>query len=568
MKQRWIQTGETDSKDLLIASAVALVSFAVLLATMQMGFTRDESFYFHAAYQYIGWFEELWTNWQAGELAASFTQTNIDKHWSYNPEHPVLMKTLFALSYKVFHDLLDWTTPSTAMRIPGAVSAALLGSIVYLWARQLFGRAAGLIAVVALLAQPRFFFHSHMACFDVPVIFLWTAVVYAYWRGYESPRWAVACGVFFGLALSTKLNAFFLPIVLVGHWMWTRRREFGVAREPLRLKVPGVPWAFVAMAVIGPILFYLLWPRHWFDTTARIEWYLNFHLKHVHYFVYYLGQNIQQPPLPVSYPTVMTLVTIPATILVSFILGSIAWIHRGWKDRGVETGEDVGAPGISSTGWLMVINVVFPIALISMPETPIFGGVKHWMTAAPFIAILAAGGVSWAVARAVGAERFTAAVAVLGSLVLAPALYATHHIHPFGTSYYNEFVGGVRGAADREMMRQFWGYASRQSLPWLNEHAPKKARVWTHNTTGYAWNMYRREDQVRGDIRPSSLSGSQLSLYHHQKAFVFKLVNIFDDYETRTPVHVVDIEGVPVLSVYARPGVIDRESAVAQPIQR
>jgi len=548
MKESWIQREPTDRLDVGIAALLSILTFVVLMATMQMGFTRDESFYFHAAYQYIGWFEELWKNLQAGELAASFTQANIDKHWSYNPEHPVLVKTLFALSWKIFHDLLDWTSASTAMRLPGAAFAAMLSSIVYLWSRQLFGRIAGVLAVVALLAQPRYFFHAHMACFDVPVIFMWTAVVYAYWRAFESRGWAIACGVFFGLALSTKLNAFFLPIVLIGHWLFTRRSEFGLERDPLRLQTPGVPLAFVAMAVIGPILFYGLWPRHWFETTERVQWYMNFHLKHVHYFVYYFGQNIQQPPLPISYPAVMTLVTVPVTLLLATLMGAGAWIREAWRAGGE----------LSSTAWLMGINIVFPIALISMPETPIFGGVKHWMTASPFIAIVAAGGIVWAASKIGEGQRVALVTAIVGTIACTPAVWATRHIHPFGTSYYNELVGGVRGAADLEMMRQFWGYTSRQALPWLNEHAPQNARVWTHNTTGYAWHMYRREDQVRKDIRPTSLRGSQLTLYHHQKAFVFKLVDVFEEYQTRAPVYVVDIEGVPVLSVYARPGAIER----------
>src|SRR5690554_3395221 len=83
-------------------------TLALFLMTMQMGFPRDEGFYFHAAHQYIGWFEDLWKNFQAGNLGESFKQANVDKHWNYNPEHPVLMKSLFALSHKLFYETLGW----------------------------------------------------------------------------------------------------------------------------------------------------------------------------------------------------------------------------------------------------------------------------------------------------------------------------------------------------------------------------------------------------------------------------------------------------------------------------
>jgi hypothetical protein len=207
---------------------------------------------------------------------------------------------------------------------------------------------------------------------------------------------------------------------------------------------------------------------------------------------------------------------------------------------------------------LLVINLLFPIALISQPSTPIFGGTKHWMPAMPFLAILAGVGVSWAYER-VAALRDEpavrgAAAAIVAIAVLGPATYGTLENHPFGTSYYNEIIGSYRGAADARMFRQFWGYTSRQALPWLNENAGKGARVDIHNTTTYAWGMYRREELRRGDLRAAPQMGSNYLLHHHQKAFVFRLIDTWEHYGTRAPVHVVDIDGVPLLSVYERPG--------------
>lgn len=574
-----------DRWDWLVGAAVLLGTFALLMATLDMGFTRDESFYFHAAYEYIGWFGELWDNLLAGNLAESFTKANVDKHWGYNPEHPVLVKTLFALSHKLFHDKLDWMSSSAAMRLPGAAFGAIAVLFTYLFGRQSFGRQnfgrlAGLVAAGALLFQPRYFFHAHLTVFDVPVTALWLMVVYAYWRSYESKGWALATGVLWGLALSAKLNAFFLPPVLLMHWFFVHWREFGWRRDEAgaRLKLPPVPWAFVAMAVIGPILFYALWPRHWFDTWNRVQWYLNFHLKHVHYFVWYFGEALNKPPFPMSFPWVMTAVTVPATILLSFVLGIWAaarqWRFVEWSKQwyaALRRRElpDTKAPKAGfdpkGTGLLIAINFLFPIVLIGMPSTPVFGGTKHWMPAMPFLAMLSGAGVALACTltmRALAEYKDKLArpavnwivAGVLTLSVLGPAVYATWYSHPFGTSYYNELIGSYRGAADAQMMRQFWGYAARQGLPWLDENAPKRARVWTHNTTGYAWNMYRRDDMVRDDLRGASYRSSQYGLYHHQRAFTWRLTRLWNEYGTMAPAHVVSIDGVPMLSIYERPG--------------
>lgn len=547
----------------------------LFLSTMQQGFTRDEGFYFHAASQYIGWFEDLWKHYQAGTLSESFTQANIDRHWRYNPEHPVLMKTAFALSHKLFHEILGWMGPSTALRFPTALTGAGLISVLYLFGRQLFGRTAGFVAAGALLFQPRFFFHAHMACFDVPITFMWVACVYAYWRSYDSRFWALMTGILFGLGLSTKLNAFFLPGVLGLHWLIVHFNQFGFERraEGLRLKTPPIPKAFVAMATLGPLLFYALWPRHWFDTFSRIKWYMNFHLKHEHYFVDYFGMNLQIPPFPMSYPWVMTLVTVPATIFLGALIGIVFYVRRRKVDEDIKRWfEELKArrlrrtPGfdVRGSGVLIGLNILFPIAVISAPESPIFGGTKHWMPAMPFLALLAGAGVYWS-ARALMEwleeqdfklpPRITAVLVsiVLSLSVLGPAAYATWYDHPIGTGYYNELIGSYRGAADRRMVRKFWGHAGRHALPYVNEHAPENTRIWIHKTLNTAWAMYRTEGIARQDLRASGMEGSDYGLYYQQKAFVFLLLPLWENYGTMAPAHVVSRDGVPYLSVYVRP---------------
>ncbi|MGM0558744.1 MAG: ArnT family glycosyltransferase [Myxococcota bacterium] len=567
------QPQSLDRWDWLFGAAVLFGTFAVLMATLDIGITRDESFYFRAAYEYIGWFEELWQNIQDSQVNQSFTKENVDKHWTYNAEHPVLIKTLFALSLKLFHDSLGWLTHIEALRLPGAAFGAIACLLTYLFGRETFGRTAGLVAAGALFLQPRYFFHAHLTCFDVPVTALWVAVIYAYWKSLDRHRWAVTTGVLWGLALSAKLNAFFLPIVLVLHWLVTHWHQFGVTEVQgrKRLELPPIPWAFVWMAIIGPILFYVLWPRHWFDTTERVMWYMNFHLEHVHYFVYYMGENWIHPPFPVTFPWVMTAITVPATILLTFFVGLgraarewrfAEWLSR-WKSALAEGRTPDGDPwDRRATALLIAVNFIFPIALIGMPETPIFGGTKHWMPAMPFMAMISGAGFLWAIEGVQSAfdhdtrQKLAGAVAsvVLAAGVLGPAAYATAHNHPYGTGYYNELIGGHRGAANAGMMRQFWGYAGREALPFLDEYAPERTPIWLGNTTLGAWAAYKRDDLLEKNFLGRSIPNSDISLYHHQRAFAQQQNLIYEDYQTMAPSRVYGVDGVPMLSVYLRPG--------------
>lgn len=543
--------------DVRTALAIALGYTVLLALTDGMGFTRDESFYFKAGADYAGWFSELSRNWADGVWSRSFSQASIDKHWGYNPEHPVLMKMLFGLSWLVLHKTLGWLGPSLAFRLPAMVFAGLMVGTTWKFATELFGRTSGWLAAFTLGVMPHVFFHSHLACFDVPITAMWVMVVYAYWRSLGDWRWAWATGLLWGIALTVKLNAFFLPLLFVAHAGW-----LGVSRawvtKGASLRQPRIPLALVCMALLGPLLLHAGWPLHWYETFDRLSFYFQFHLKHEHYFVDYFGQGLWEPPFPVAYPFVLTWVTTPVVVLASMLLGmatlAVVWGRERWLAiRGlseVRGASEAGGANDAATGALLLLNIAFPFVLIALPSTPVFGGVKHWFPALPFMAMVA-GYFLVRVAREVGGRREGLALAGL-LLVYAPSpIYASIWSHPFGISYYNEVIGGVTGAADQRTMRQFWGYASRQSLPWVNEHAVKGGRVAWHDTTWGAYDMYKQEGWLRRDVGATwDYANADYLLFDVQKALVFAQEDAWSRYGTQAPSSTMGIHGVPLITVY------------------
>ena len=275
--------------DLVVAAALLiLATVALQLGSRSQGFTRDEGYYFQAAEQHVGYLEEAWTGLTSGRPLAFADRRVIDRWLSYNSEHPPLMKTLFGLSWRLLHRCscpnesglhplsypqrhrtLGLLKQGDAMRLPTHALAGLLIAAVYLWGARCWGRVAGFTAAGLAILLPRHVFHAQLACFDAPVAAMIFLVTYAYLRAQQtgSRRWAVASGVLLGLGLSTKHNTFFLPIVLLGHSLWVRRERLrGLAALPGFVKKAGAvlryvaaPWA-VAMAVLGPVVYLLLWP--------------------------------------------------------------------------------------------------------------------------------------------------------------------------------------------------------------------------------------------------------------------------------------------------------------------
>ncbi len=562
----------------LVGLVLAVVYVAILLGGVgDLGYARDEGFYFQAATTYQRWFELLWSN---REQALA----QVDAYWRTNSEHPALIKSLFALSHAVGHERFGlFAMEGTSFRFPAMALSGLGVGLVYLWGARARGRLVGLIAAVSLAAIPRFFFHAHLACFDAPVVALWTLCAYCYWRGLSRGGWLwpLAVGLSFGLALDTKHNSWFLPIVFTLHALLALVP--GMARNIGRRQLLGrAAVALLAMAIIGPALLYASWPWLWHDPVARFIAYAKFHLHHVYYNMEFLGRNYWQPPMPRAYAFVMTAATVPVVTLLCFVVGLQAALRRdlapplSWLRATVQRwrGEAAAEEPVQSSGeapvpdpattllWLLALGVQYGAWLFD--TTPIFGGTKHWMTAYPFLTLFAGVGVHCALraARRRWAEGplrhllrgrgLEPAVAV--AVLIAPVVQA-QHVHPWGLSSYNALVGGAAGGATLGLNRGFWGYTTGSVASYLDESAPGRARVYIHDTARQSWAMLQSDGRLGAGLRNvGSVTGADFAIYHHEKHMSGQEYQAWVAYGTAVPDHVAGLDGVPVIWVYRRPG--------------
>lgn len=476
----------------LVALGLAFVYFALLWATTgSVGFTRDEGYYFKAAQEYSGWWEVLFSSrfWEA------FDDVEIQKHFSYNTEHPPLVKLSQGVAYHLFHNFLGVASPSTGFRIAGFFWAALSVFATYLLGRRLVSAEVGLFAAAAMVGLPRYFFDAHLACFDVAITAMWTLSLWAFHRAWTSPperiwRRSVLAGLVFGLALATKLNALFLPFVFVALW-WLAPRERarpafgrGPAGGP-EWSLPRVPVPLLVCAVLGPVVFVATWPHLWHDTFERIAAYIRFHMKHEHYPISYFGELLVEPPFPVHFPFVMSAITIPAPL---WMLGLIGWLASVWgmlRRRALSDG-------------LVVLATLLPLVLIALPSSPIFGGVKHWFNAMPTLFVAGGAVLFQAVERLRSALPKVPRLAV-PALVLLPGLLGLWASHPHGIGYYNALVGGYRGGAELGMQRGFWGGLAGESLDTL-ETLPPGSRVFFNRLNWDSFRMYQREERFSNRV--------------------------------------------------------------------
>ncbi|MBK8171714.1 MAG: glycosyltransferase family 39 protein [Sandaracinaceae bacterium] len=544
-------------RDHLLGLALCVAYVAILIPTANdLAMSRDESFYVDAAQRYGQWFEDLLT----GEHAR--TPERIDAGWSYNSEHPPLFKSLFAFSWLAQKHFHVFEHDSTSFRFPGMVSAGLLLWLIYIFGARAKSRTVGAFAALAYALLPRPFYHSHLDCFDVPITLMLTLVTYCYWRSLEKPWWALWTGVTYGLALATKHNSWLLPAVLFIHYVFFASAEWRSRKEGKPRMGVLAPWWLLAMVVMGPPIAVGLWPWLWHDTFGRVNNYVSFHMHHDYYNMEYFGRNYFRPPFPISYPFVMTLFTVPATTML-LALGGIgrqlrAIVPEILQKRVWPYGKIVA--DLRRTDILWLGAMMEPILVIALPSTPIFGGTKHWFPAYPFLALFA--GVGFARLVSVLQEYWptrAARVAVVvpylcGALTLAPALIETAHSHPFALSHYGFFAGGVPGAADHGMNRQFWGFTTGSLVDFFKREMPQGGSVWICDTTWGAWQMLQRDGKLPNNIRASSsLANADFVLVHYERHFVEVDFQAWVAFNDATPYYVLKYDGVPIITVYENP---------------
>ncbi len=109
---------------------------------------------------------------------------------------------------------------------------------------------------------------------------------------------------------------------------------------------------------------------------------------------------------------------------------------------------------------LVLLWFVVPAACIALFHVRLYSNERHVLFVVPSLAILS-GWVLSNVATRSSMLRVVAIAAVLGSLLLN--VKTASHLHPYEYTYFNTFVGGLRGAEGR-FATDYWGLSIRELL--------------------------------------------------------------------------------------------------------
>jgi hypothetical protein len=433
------------------------VSFLGVVLVLQLGFavvadglTDDEVLYIPAGYRQLT-ASDFHLNPTSPPVASSLAAVGLlglDVHLpEIRPGEPEV-----AWCYRFIQEANDPQTVITRSRIPVVVLTLALCLLLWSWARQTGGPAAGLLALTLAVFHPSILAHGHLATTDLPAAFLIVLGSWAFWRWNRSPGVgpALLVGGAIGLAAATRLTGWLLlpSLLLVAAFEWRRpeaavrrRRALGLLLATVLLVVPVVIWAAYGFhyaptpgqSVARPPEARLALPGRLVAFAEEVhglpEAYLEserFQLEHVRegHAAYLLGRH-SKTGWWFYFLVAFAVKNTPGFLLAVVLAGGLAVWTRGAREPSAAS---------SRVHWFVPAAVVFVAASASRIEI----GERYLLPVYPFLILLVATAVVpfW---RSGAARALVAAVLVLHlvpTLLAAPRGYLT---------YFNALAGGPLG---------------------------------------------------------------------------------------------------------------------------
>ena len=281
------------------------------------------------------------------------------------------------------------------------------------------------------------------------------------------------------------------------------------------------------------LMFYLCWPWLWQSPIDRIWDFFNFFTRHQHIPTYYFGSQYTEPPWHL--PPVLTLLVTPALIVLLFFVGLFS---KAFPIR---------------ERLFVLANLALAVGIISISPSK-HDGIRLFLPAIPFLYLIAGAGLvttygyfrelaqSWKQVRH-GPLIFSALASFLLGLTIIQSVV---RYHPYETAYFNEFVGGDRGAVAHGLEYEYWCGSYIDALKWLDQHS--ESTFWTP-ICGHLFAYYYSKGLMTSRLKTGDKAASQyLILPSRLGAFDRTLWNYFND---ATPVFSVPAYEENVLNIYA-----------------
>jgi hypothetical protein len=365
---------------------------------------------------------------------------------NYYPDYPPLGRLHLGLANAVLfricgsdaHQLYVITYARTA----SALAFGALALLIAWFTGNRAGKLAGIIAGLSLILMPRVFGHAHLASVETMMNLTFTSCLLGTLsllapRPVLRARDGVLPGCLLGLALLTKVQAVFLPPILVVWILWNWRWR-GV-----------VPLAVLAGTSF--LVFLLGWPWLWPDPFGRTIQYFASTTQRTVLYCFYLGERFADRNVPWHYPFVMFLATMPVAFILFGFWG--AWLPGLFQRSPAAAERPCLTPRENQ---LLLGGFLLPLLVFALPGVPVYDGERLFLVVSPIFAIWIglAAARAWELSAKYWHRSMRYAVAIL---VIGLPLGNMITMSPCQLSTYSLSLGGLYGASRLGFEQTYWG---------------------------------------------------------------------------------------------------------------
>ncbi|MDR3199691.1 MAG: glycosyltransferase family 39 protein [Planctomycetaceae bacterium] len=438
-----------------------------------------------------------------------------------HPHFPVILNALGQATAPAFLPEI------VQFRFGSLIFFSLIIGAVFYRLQQEFDSITAFFGVVSILLIPRLFAHAQIAAYDSVLISAWLLSWAFFPYALKSGWGAIGFGCAVGLTMASKFSGcgVLLPPVL---WLVIRLITNRFVSVENRLPVYILPKRIFLTTFFALLIFWLFNPRLWFTPITGMYqyFYLNTH-RTLNIAVLFFGDMYD---LTYSLPWYNTLawlvITVPVGILVLFFIGVITIIrdkNKHWS------------------GFWLFLNMSSLLFFRALPGTPVHDGVRMFVPAFPFLAMIAGIGAAALWNNSFGNRIFYNGISVIKKcenetsrngntkirknclfarlavlLIYVAGLFNIFWYAPQWLSFYNLAIGGLPGAVRAGMEpTYYWDGLDDEVLQWLRNN--------TNSGDKIAFSVH---------------SPATLNLYFHLKNFripfeVPSATETFDDFKLR-----------------------------------
>lgn len=365
-------------------------------------------------------------------------------------------------------DTVVWQYPhprrlAIVSRLPIVLMTLLLGAITYRWARDLFGRPAGLVALALYAFDPNVIAHGSLVTTDMAVALWGTAALFLTARALRRFRWGTWAGasLALGLALASKVSAASLALPIAALWL--------LGLRPFR-------WRRRVLLVTGGLAlsFLVLWAVYGFElrpvpglalplpAATHLEIYrsLQEHYRLGHP-AFLLGQNSNRGWWT-YFPAAFFLKT-PLPTLLLLAASAALGIRSSLRARRLGVTRRLGS-ALVRWGPLALFPLLY---LASSLLSSVDIGYRHLLPVLPFL-FIAAGRAARGVLSPVPAS---APRRILLATLIGALLVETVIVSPLYLAYFNALAGGPAGGVRYLVDSNLdWGQDLWRLRDWMREN--------------------------------------------------------------------------------------------------